>query len=693
MIQLYSPNNENYNNNGDIVLLPSEFTVSVELNGSWVATMEHPIDDEGRWKYIEDQAVIRAPSFNGEQLFRIISKTKSDSGVTASLEPIFFDSIKDCFLIDVRPIEKTGQEALDIMTAINNKYLAESDIDRRSTAYYQFKNLMEAINGDDDNSFLKRWGGEILFDNFKIIINERVGGDYGVELRYGKNISENGIAEDVDMAGVITRIYPKAYNGYTITDNGYVDSDLVNNYPMVKIGTMTFDDVKMREDASEDDEESGVIVCDTQEELDIALTKKCKEQFSAGIDKPKVTISAQMILLQNTEQYKDYAVLEEVSLGDTIHCINNHLGIVTDARVIALTYDSILKKVDSVTVGDYEHNYFNDVTSSVNRVESAIRPDGTVIGQQIAGFIDGALTQLRLQNTLAKKQNVRAILFEDLDINSPTFGAMALGTQGLQISRNRTADGRDWLWTTAMTAGGLIANIIKVGLISDKTGKSYWNLDTGEFVMTDGTITAGTITGSNLSGISIENGDSAGNKVILSGGDIEISETQGNDKSITKLTGNGIRMTRDGGSGEKIITTLWPTGTLSMNCNKPGFDEGKIQLISSIPTIVVEAGSKKSAIHPDSIVINDMPTHGIQTGTFSAKVSGPGIADTPITFERPFKNTPVMIAAFESKSDAPEFGKANVAVSDVTKTGGRIRIFNADSTGRQPDIVWVAIGE
>lgn len=480
MIQLYKSNNENYEKNGDFTLTPSSFLISAELNGSWSFSMSHPIDLEDRWKYIKEEAVVKSPSFNGDQLFRIKNVTKTDIEITAIGYPIFMDSTNDCFLIDSRPTQKTGQEAIDIMTSLNNKYSGSSNILKRATAYYQFKNLMEALNGSDDNSFINRWGGEILFDNFMVIINDRIGEDNGVELRYGKNVSENGFSEEVDIRDVITRIYPKAYNGYTMTNNGYVDSPLINSYPTIKIATITFDDVKMREDASEDDEANGVIICDTQEELDTALKGKCESQYDSGLDKPKVTIKADMVLLQNTEQYKDYAILESVGLGDTIHCINNHLGIETSARVIELVYDSVLKKTDSVVIGEAEYNYFNNVTSSVNRIDSAIRPDGSVVAEQIKGFIDGVWSQLRLQNTVAKKQNVRAILFEDLDPDSETFGALSIGTQGLQISRQRTAANDDWIWTTALTAGGLIANIIVAGLISDKDGKSYWNLDTGE---------------------------------------------------------------------------------------------------------------------------------------------------------------------------------------------------------------------
>lgn len=488
MIQLYNPTNTDYTRNGDMTLMPTSAEVHVILNGAWEASLEHPIDADERWKYIAEDAVVKMPSFNGEQLFRIKQTEKKDSGVSAVLEPIFYDSMDDCFLTDVRPTNKNGQEALDLMTVPNSKYSGKSNIKKVSTAYYEYKNLLEAINGDDDNSFINRWGGEILFDNFSVIINDRAGGDYGVELRYGKNIPQDGLTETVDTREVVTRIYPKAYNGHKLSGGGYVDSSLINSYPTVRTATMTFEDVKLAEDASEDDAENGVIICADQAALDEALTDKCKEQFELGLDKPKVSISADMVLLSDTEDYKDYKVLETVSLGDTIHCRHNRLGIVTDARVIELTYDALSKKVTDVVLGDFQRDYFADVSSAVNRIDGAIRPDGTVMADKIAGFINGAVTRLQAQYNAAKKQDVLAILFENLDETSPMFGALAIGTQGILISRQRTSDGRSWEWTLAIDYNGIIADTIVAGVLSDRQGKNYWDLDKGVFKLTDGEI-------------------------------------------------------------------------------------------------------------------------------------------------------------------------------------------------------------
>lgn len=130
-----------------------------------------------------------------------------------------------------------------------------------------------------------------------------------------------------------------------MSGKGYVDSPLLRKYPTVKTITMTFSDVKMTEDAQEGDEEKGIIICNSQDELDQALKMKCENQYSNGLDKPSVTISVDMVLTGNTEEYKQYRKLEEISLGDTVHCRNARLGIVTDARVIELKYNSILGSI------------------------------------------------------------------------------------------------------------------------------------------------------------------------------------------------------------------------------------------------------------------------------------------------------------------------------------------------------------
>lgn len=501
MIWLYASDNENYSKNGDIALVPNVCEIDTS---EWELTLNHPIDEEGRWKSIIEGAVIKVPSFlNNDQLFRIFKKEKSDDGVEVKANPIFFDSANDTMLIDVRPTDKNGQQALDILTQ-NTKYSGSSDIDNISTAYYQYKNLMEALMSDDENSFINRWGGEVLYDNFNVIINENIGEDRGVQLLYGKNIPVDGLSEETSIETVVTRIYPKAYNGWTLSNNGYVDSPLSNNYtPCVHGKVIEFADVKMREDAQENDESNGIIVCDTQEELDNILIQKCNEQFDAGIDKPAVTIKANMILLENTTEYEEYKSLETVSLGDTIYCYHRKLEIETKARVTSLVYDCIRKKTISVVIGTDPYNYFSETSSVINAADKVIdKGNNTLMADKIAGIINLLNTSLRAQKDIAQKQDVRAILFEDLDEDSPTFGALCIGTQGIQIAKERNETNTDWQWGTAIDFQSINADYIITGILTDGNGNFYLNMNTGDLRMKNGTF-VGNITGSNIKGSTI----------------------------------------------------------------------------------------------------------------------------------------------------------------------------------------------
>lgn len=374
MIQIYSPNNTDYTKNGDMTLDPTVATLEAGIKDTWKYTLTHPVDDLGRWKYIENGAIIKAPSFNGEQRFRIKETTKNEYLVTAIAEPEFMDAKDECFIVDTRPVNKTGQQALNMLIASNPKYSAVSNITKKATAYYEYKNLIEAINGNDDNSFVNRWGGEILYDNRTIRVLTRIGEDRGVEIRYGKNIPTNGFSEVIDFRNIATRVYPTSYNGYKMSGTGYVDSPLISSYPTVHKATKRYDFVKMAEDAQEDDYQNpAIVICNNQSQLNTALRNAVNADYQNGLDKPNVTINAKMVLLQDVIGYEEYANLMEVGLGDTIHCYHSLLGIITDARVTSLKYDSLQEKVTevSLTTGGTAYNYFKNVSNVVNQTNKA----------------------------------------------------------------------------------------------------------------------------------------------------------------------------------------------------------------------------------------------------------------------------------------------------------------------------------
>lgn len=484
MIQLYKSTNTDYEMNGDYTLSPLSCEFECNLNDAWLLTIENPIDNS-----LEDftiGAVVSAPTpYGDKQLFRIYDVSKDDDGISASAFPIFLDARNDCFLWDVRPSNVTGQKALNQMIT-NKKYSASSNITKTSTAYYVQNNLIEALNGDDDNVFLKRWGGEVAYNNYEIIVNDRIGSDNGLRVEFGFNLL--GVSEQINNEDIVTRIIPKAYNGYILPNNETVDSPLINNYPIVYTRVIEYQDIKLIDDAQEDDAENGITVCNTLEELYAALRTRANKEFENEIDLPQITYNVDMVDLSKTDLYKDYKDLLKVNLGDTVHVKHRKLGIETSARVITLNYDCITKKVESLVLGDYEANYFNDVSSITNSASQVINTsNNTLMADKIAGIINLLNTSLRAQKDIAQKQDVRAILFEDLDKSSPTFGALCIGTQGLQIAKERNATDTDWQWGTAIDFQSINADYILTGILTDRNGNFYLNMNTGELVMSDGT--------------------------------------------------------------------------------------------------------------------------------------------------------------------------------------------------------------
>lgn len=483
MIQIYRPGNWDFEKNGDVAVEPMACDLEAELNGAWILTLTAPTDDEGRYAYVKNGAVLCVPTWVSEkQLFRIYNTVANETEVVAYARPVFFDAADEVLFMDRRPTNKKGQQALDELLAGQSRYKGMSDITRESTAYYIRMNLIEALQSDNENSFLNRWGGEISYNNYTITINEHIGADRGVRVEMGYNCT--GMESDVDDSEAATRLVPVSYNGYVLDgEKPWVDSPLINHYPVIKTKTIKFEHIKMKEDAQEDDTES--IICGTKAELDAAMIAACKKQFEEGIDKPLCNYRCDMVDLAQTEEYKDLEDLLKVSLGDTVHCKNRELQIDTDARVIKITYDCIERCNKNVELGAFSYNYFNQMSSVAQRVEQAIDQSGNVKGGMVKGIIDGMRAALQVQNDSATDMGVQASKFENKNPNNPMFGAMSMGTQGLQISKKRTPENDDWVWTTAITAAGIIADVIVTGLLASKdydpeTGTGFaFDLDTG----------------------------------------------------------------------------------------------------------------------------------------------------------------------------------------------------------------------
>lgn len=456
MIEVYVKGNEDYGSNGDMTLTPTTCEVELTVEGVAELTLEHPIDDLGRWEYLVTDNVIAAPTpYSKKQLFRIYDYTKTETEVTAYARHVFYDSAGE-MLVDVRPTDKTGQEALDIILS-GTKYKAKTNIKTRSTAYYIRKNIMEAIGGDDENSFINRWGGERMYDNFTVIINDRLGGDYGACAEFGRNMT--GIEADISIDDVVTRIIPVSYNGHTLEgEEPWIDSPIIGSYANPRAAVIKFEDVKLLEDCQEGEEGFS-----TLELLREELKRRCTKEYENGLDKPKVNYKVDLVEVANTEDYKDYKKLTTIGIGDDVLTKDRKLKINVTARCIRLVYDCIEEENAEVELGNFIENYFDKTTSAADIIQKVTREDGTLKAEEVYGKIDAVKAQLKAQRDISQPSEVRAVIFEDLVEGSPTYGAMSIGTMGFCIASERTADGKDWDWKTFGTGSGFYADYICVG--------------------------------------------------------------------------------------------------------------------------------------------------------------------------------------------------------------------------------------
>lgn len=340
-MNIYHDNTTNFNNNG-LGFLTDIISASVvdEINGEYSLTIEYPINGHLS-EYLVEENYIKCQVADGtKQIFIIKNVEKTFDTIKVYANHIFYLLI-DNFLDNVAPTNLNGETFLNWILARTNyqtQFVGHSDIGITKSARYVRKNPVEAILGEEDNSMVNLFGGEIKRDNFDIYFNTRIGADNGVKLLFGKNINEINIT--IDTTGVYTRIMPIGFDGLLLPEL-YVDSPLINNYLYPKICKYEFDDIKY----DPEDEEA----YHTLEEAYAALRNATNKLYADGIDKPKINIKIDWIELSKTNEYKQYQNLETVNIGDTIYA--SILGMELETRVIKTTYNPLTDMIESFEIG------------------------------------------------------------------------------------------------------------------------------------------------------------------------------------------------------------------------------------------------------------------------------------------------------------------------------------------------------
>lgn len=366
MICLYAADESLFEHNG-LGILDNDLKkchVEEELNNLYTLTAQYPL-----WakfgKSIRNGMIIKAPTPNGDQLFRIYQSKPSMGMLEIHAFHIFYDLAFN-FVEDTNIVSKSGQawlQQLSQNTQYRHPFTFFSDISTVAGSRVVRKNCVEILlNTSLDNSFVNRFGGEILRDNFKVYFNRAIGENRGFKIRHKKNLK--GYTANIDDKSVITRIMPIGFDGLLLPEK-YVDSPRISDYPFPRIGKV---EVDVKAAVGENADAKDAIP------LNEAYTKMralIKEQFGV-IDVPTCSYEVDFVELSKTKEYADFQNLETVRIGDTVTVSHDEDGFYVEAKVIRYEYDSLAGSLLRIEAGQFESRSSNNSINQQRSIEQQL---------------------------------------------------------------------------------------------------------------------------------------------------------------------------------------------------------------------------------------------------------------------------------------------------------------------------------
>lgn len=461
--------------------------VTEERNGAYECTLKYPITGRHYSELRTERLVKAKPNDTAkDQMFRIYRiSTPIDGVVTVYAQHLSYDLSNVAALLwsseSISPA--LAMERVFANTATPHGFTCQTDYSAAKAFSVSKPQSVRACLGGAAGSFLDQWGGEFEWDNFHVIHHQGRGNHTGVVIEYGKNLTD--MEHDDDNTDVYTDLLPYAV---TTAEDGtetvitleevlipVVETTLVQRKTYIKDFSEYFD---MEETVTEE-----------------ALRAKANnyvENSTLGLGKPSITVAFEPLWKQ--PEYA--AVLERVSLCDTLTVRHSVLGITAKARVITTRYDTLAEKYISIELGSAKANLLNNVTSAeaaVEEVSTKIDRFPALMNSAIAGatgLITGQTGGYVVINTDSDTGKPYELLILDAPSVADAVNVWRWNVGGLGFSGNGyngpyetaiTADGQ--IVADFITSGTLVANIIKAGVLQSQDGSSYWDLETGEVVL------------------------------------------------------------------------------------------------------------------------------------------------------------------------------------------------------------------
>lgn len=494
--KLFAPSATSFTTNG-IGSLPELISCEVTEERNGIYELEAQISIEARhYSDITHSAIIGAvPCDGGEvQGFRIYKITRPINGIVTIKARHISGQLSN---IPVRPFTAANVGAA--LAGLKNNSMQANPFtfwtDKSTVAAYnQTKpESVRARLGGQEGSVLDVFGGEYEWNNWTVRLWNNRGQDRAVTLMYGKNITD--VRQEENIENTITGIVPFWAGGEdeVVYYNGIVEADTAQNFPYGRTVVHDF---------SSDFTEKP-----TAQQLK-ARAERYVIRNQIGI--PHVSIKVSFVALWQTEEYKDVAPLQKVKLCDYVTIIFEKLGITAKAKVVKTVYDVLNERYSSIELGDARQDFASyvvglatqteetaaAVASNKNLVSSQIREALVTFQDVMNEAIESATDQIvgaKGGNIVTRMNDqglpVELLITDNLDLQMAkniwrwNIGGLGYsskgynGPYGLAITQNGA------IVADYITAGTLTANLIRAGILRDLNGKNWWNLETGEMVI------------------------------------------------------------------------------------------------------------------------------------------------------------------------------------------------------------------
>lgn len=548
-------------------------TVTEERNGIYECEFEYPITGV-RYKDIQEGCIITVTHDDtGDiQPFDIYSRSAPISGIVTFYAHHVSYRLSD---IVVTPFNAGScAAALDAIpqNSVNtNPFTFWTDKTTTGNFSVDVPDYARAILGGQEGSILDTFGkGDYEWDKWTVKLHLNRGVDSGVEIRYGKNMSD--LTHEIDLSSTYNAIVPY----WSDTEGSLVmlpEKILIYSGATSRVTDLNDENLQIiREENNEPIEITYKIVdavpLDLSSEFEEAPTAdQLREVARARLESseawiPNENIKVDFVQLWQTEEYKDYAPLQRVRLCDTVSVYYPELGVeAVKQKVIKTVYNVLLDRYDSIELGELQTTLAGTITSGIDeKLEDY--PDIGYMDKainQATQLITGGLGGYVVMKLNANNKPEELLIMDNEDINQ-AVNVWRWNKNGIGYSSTGYNGTYKTAWTIDgsfvadfITSGSMSANLIKGGTL--KLGGS--NNTNGLLQILDGS--GNVITTGNNAGINTKS-LTATDYVYVNGGTGSYLKIPSNSTYFTdaysEISSNGIIVKNGTGSSLSSLTKI-----------------------------------------------------------------------------------------------------------------------------------------